>query len=164
VARCLIVGCGCRGRLLSRALVERGHVVRGTTRDGARSQAIESAGAEAVLADPDRVGTLVPALEHVTVVCHLLGSATGPSPQLEALHGSRLEMLLSRLIDTTVQGVLYESRGTTDSAILGGGAELVAAFAQRTHSRWAALEADPAEPGGWLEAALAQVGELLGPG
>jgi Trk K+ transport system NAD-binding subunit len=43
LARCLIIGCGCRGRMLARELVKDGHAVRGTTRDRARLAAIEEA-------------------------------------------------------------------------------------------------------------------------
>jgi hypothetical protein len=55
LARVLIVGCGCRGRLLAAALGEAGHAVRGTTRDPGMLRAIEAGGAEAALADPDRL-------------------------------------------------------------------------------------------------------------
>jgi prephenate dehydrogenase len=54
MARALIVGCGCRGRELGMALIERGWVVRGTTRDQAGLAAIEAVGIEPALADPDR--------------------------------------------------------------------------------------------------------------
>ena len=60
LARVLIVGCGCRGQSLAGALVAGGHAVRGTTRDAARLGDIEASGAQAVVADPDRLGTLVP--------------------------------------------------------------------------------------------------------
>jgi uncharacterized protein YbjT (DUF2867 family) len=163
VARCLIIGCGCRGQQLARALIESGHVVRGTTRRPARRAAIEAAGAEAVVADPDRVATLVPALDHVSVACLLLGSATGSPEQLEALHGSRLEMLLTRLVDTTVKGVVYETRGSVDPALLEAGAESVQAFTARTRAGWAPLDADPADHSGWLDSAIQRVAEVLGP-
>jgi Trk K+ transport system NAD-binding subunit len=106
--RCLIVGCGCRGQLLARALGARGHAVRGTTRDRSRLAEIEAAGAEAALGDPDRVSTMMGALEQVAVVCIMLASATGSPEQLRALHGTRLEMLLTKLVDTTVRGLVYE--------------------------------------------------------
>ena len=79
VARCLIIGCGCRGLALAGALRAAGHAVRGTTRDPGRRAEIEAAGAEAFVGDPDRVATLAPALEHVGVACVLLGSASGRS-------------------------------------------------------------------------------------
>ena len=114
MARCLIIGCGCRGLSLAVQLRARGHAVRGTTRDPARVDAIEAAGVEAYVGDPDRIATLAPALEHVGVACLLLGSAIGDPEQLEALHGTRLEMLLTRMLDTTVRGVVYECAGSVD--------------------------------------------------
>jgi uncharacterized protein YbjT (DUF2867 family) len=104
VARVLIVGCGCRGQALARELSAAGHVVRGTTRDPARTAAIAAAGAEPYIGDPDRIGTLMGALTGVTIVCWLLG--TVPLPEL---HGGRLRMLFEKLVDTPVRGVVYEA-------------------------------------------------------
>ena len=44
LARCLIIGCGCRGLALAGALSHRGHAVRATTRDSGRLLALEPAG------------------------------------------------------------------------------------------------------------------------
>lgn len=159
--RCLIIGCGCRGRLLAAALSARGHAVRGTTRDPARLAEIESAGAEAALADPDRVATLIGAFDHVSVACILLGSATGSARQLRALHGSRLEMLMTKLIDTTVRGVIYEARGTVDPGLLAGGAQRVRSFGERSLARTACLDTDPNDPQAWLAAALGAIEEVV---
>ena len=161
MARCLIIGCGCRGRMLARSLLDRGHVVRGTTRDPGRVLEIEEAGAEAVVADPDVVATLVAAFDHVTVVCILLGSATGSAEQLAALHGTRLEMLLTKLVDTTARGLVYEGRGTVEPGVLQGGVEQVRRFGGRSVAEVAVLEADPADHRSWLEAALEAVGRSL---
>jgi len=106
VARVLIVGCGCRGRELASVLVESGHAVRGTSRSAEALPAIEAAGAEGVVADPDRLATLTPQLEGVSVLCWLLAGADNP-----ALHGPRLESLLELLVDTHVRGVVYEAGG-----------------------------------------------------
>jgi uncharacterized protein YbjT (DUF2867 family) len=103
VARVLIVGCGCRGQSLARALVAAGHAVRGTTRSQERAAAIADAGAEPYVGDPDRVGTLMDALAGVTVVCWLLGAVPDHD-----LHGGRLRMLFEKLVDTPVRGVVYE--------------------------------------------------------
>ena len=113
MARILIVGCGCRGQELARALVAGGHAVRGTTRDQARFAAIAATGAEPVLADPDRMGTLVRALDAVAVVVWLLGQVSDP-----ALQGPRLRALLERLVDTTVRGFAFEAPhdGVRDAA------------------------------------------------
>jgi hypothetical protein len=107
--------------------------VRGTTRDPSRVALIEDAGGEGVVADPDRVVTLAPALAGVGVVCVLLGSAQGSAGAVEALHSERLAMLLSRIIDTPVRGFIYEASGSVDPTVLGRGAELVTEFCSRSH-------------------------------
>ena len=53
--------------------------------------------------DPDRLVTLTPRLEGVSVVCWLFGES-GP----EALHGDRLASLVEYLVDTPVRGLVYE--------------------------------------------------------
>jgi uncharacterized protein YbjT (DUF2867 family) len=111
VARVLIVGCGCRGRELARALKAAGHAVRGTTRDRANADAIARAGAEPYIGDPDRIATLMDALHSVTILVWLLGGAPDPD-----LHGGRLRMMFEKLVDTPVRGVVYE--GTPSGADL----------------------------------------------
>lgn len=147
--------------MLSRELVRRGDAVRGTTRDPSRLTGIVDAGAEGVLADPDRVATLVGALDHVSVACVLLGSAVGPAAQVAALHSTRLEMLLTKMVDTTIRGVVYEARGSVGADLLAGGAERVRAFGERSLAGWALLDADPSDHQAWLSAAVAAVDEVL---
>ena len=161
MARFLIIGCGCRGRTLARALVERGHTVRGTTRDPDRVGEIEAAGAEAVVADPDRVGSLADALGHVSAAVLLLGSAQGSAEALRELHGPRLKALLTRMVDTTVHGVVYEARGTVDPDLLRAGADELKAFGGRSRARVAVLEADPGAPEVWLEEAISRAEAVL---
>ena len=117
MARVLIVGCGCRGQELARELVAEGYAVRGTTRDRRRLDAIAAAGAEPVRADPDRVGTLVSALDAVAIVVWLLGRATGTPEQVAALHGERLRAFFETVVDTTVRGVVFEPAGEDSTAI-----------------------------------------------
>jgi hypothetical protein len=102
--------------------------VRGTTREPAGVALIEGVGGEGVVADPDRVVTLVPALAGVGVVCVLLGSAEGSDAALSDLHGARLVMLLTRILDTPVRGFVYEASGTVDAAVLVRGGEVVSSF------------------------------------
>jgi saccharopine dehydrogenase-like NADP-dependent oxidoreductase len=161
VARCLIIGCGCRGRSLAVELVARGHAVRGTTRDPSRCSDIEASGAEAFVGDPDVIGTLARSLEHVSVACILLGSAMGTPEQLEALHGSRLEMLLTRMVDTTVRGVVYEAAGSVAPAVLETGAALVRERCEDSRIPYALLRADPADRRDWTAAAVDAVGRTL---
>jgi uncharacterized protein YbjT (DUF2867 family) len=161
VARVLIVACGCRGLTLTRALRDRGHAVRGTTRDPARSAEIAAAGAEPFVGDPDRVATLGPSLAHVGVACLLLGTASGSKEQLAALHGTRLDMLLERMLDTTVRGIVYEAAGTVPEAILAGGAARVRHACERSLVPFVVLDADPAAHGMWLPAAADAVERAL---
>jgi hypothetical protein len=161
VARVLIVGCGCRGRALARQLVADGHAVRGTTRDRGRSREIAAAGAEPWVGDPLRLASLTGALDGVTLVCWLLGSASATPRDLAALHGPRLRFFLERMVDTTVRGFVYEAAGALADELLeqGGG---IAAEAQRT---WeipvAEIRASPADPTAWLLDAAAAVRALL---
>ena len=111
-----MVGGGCRGLRLARELIADGHAVRAVTRDEARRAEIEAAGCECWIGDPDRVGTLRYALDNVTVLLWLLGTATGPN--VAELHGARLRMMLEKVTDTTVRGVVYEAAGTVDAGIL----------------------------------------------
>ena len=125
MARVLIVGCGCRGRELADGLTEDGHAVRGTSRTQEGAAAIEQAGFEGVVADPDRLGTIMAALDGVSAMCWLLGSATGSAEQLAALHGPRLETMLSRLVDTPVRGFVYEASGSVGRDLLDQGTAAV---------------------------------------
>lgn len=113
------------------------------------------------MADPDRVGSLVGALEHASVAVLLLGSARGSDQRLAALHGPRLEMLLTRMTDTSVHGLVYEARGSVEASLLDAGADMVRGFGARTRARTALLEADPSRPTEWLDGALAAVEAVL---
>jgi nucleoside-diphosphate-sugar epimerase len=161
VARILIVGCGCRGRALARELSGAGHAVRGTTRDRERLAKIEAAGAEAVIADPDRLGTLMAQLHGVSVVCWLMGSAGGGAAA--DLHGPRLRTLLERLVDTPVRGVVYEAAGSVEPVLRARGATLVGEASATWNIPAEVVEADPREPHAWLAAMTAAVDRLLLP-
>jgi uncharacterized protein YbjT (DUF2867 family) len=125
LARALIVGCGCRGRELGGRLLEQGWEVRGTSRRDVGLKAIEAAGIEGVLADPQQPGTLLELVGDVTVVYWLLGSATGDPESIGAIHGPRLERFLERLVETPVRRFVYEADGSVDAAILARGSTAV---------------------------------------
>ncbi len=108
MARALIVGCGCRGRELGGRLLAEGWAVRGTSRREESLVAIEAAGIEPALADPDRPGTILELVNDVAVLVLLLGAAAGGEEELAAIHGPRLERLMEHLVETPVRGVLYE--------------------------------------------------------
>jgi uncharacterized protein YbjT (DUF2867 family) len=164
VARCLIIGCGCRGLSLARELMARGHAVRASTRNPERLGEIEKLGADAVLADPDRVATIAPALEHVAVAYVLLGSATGSAEQLEALHSTRLDMLLSKMLDSTVRGIVYEAAGTVPEPILAAGARRVVDFCADSRVPYALLRTGSVQFEGWLTEAQDALEIVLGGG
>jgi hypothetical protein len=157
VARILIVGCGCRGTALAGRLRQEGHAVRGTTRDPARKAAIERAGAEAVLADPGRLATLIPQLEGVSAICWLLGSAA----EAPELHGPRLRTLMERLVDTPVRGLVYEAAGSVDGELLARGSDIVRGASAIWRIPVEVVEEDPATRGEWLAAATGAVRRVL---
>lgn len=121
-----------------------------------------AAGVEAVLADPDRLATLLPALDQVSVLILPLGNASGTPDLVAALHGPRLVALLGKLVDTPIRGVVYERVGSVDSAILARGAAEVASACDGSRIPYEFIDSDPAT---WPQAAAAAVERVLkGPG
>jgi nucleoside-diphosphate-sugar epimerase len=157
LARVLIVGCGCRGRALGVALAGAGHAVRGTSRSPERLGELETTGIEPVVADPERLGTLMPALAGVTIVCWLMASAED-SPDV---HGARLRSLMEHLVDTPVRGLVYEASGTVDAALLAEGASIVREASQTWHIPVEIVDTHPAAHEPWVEAMTAAVARLL---
>jgi hypothetical protein len=149
----LILGGGLRGRRLAAAAIDEGLLVRIVSRSEARRAEIETLGAELFVGDPNRLGTLRGALEGVTVVCWLLGTAGGPPEQLRELDVSRLPAFLGGLVDSTVRGFLYEATPA--------GAALVREIAQRNSIPAVALNADPREEDLWLAEARAGLSVFL---
>jgi hypothetical protein len=161
VARVLIVPCGARGQALAHELRAAGHAVRGTTR-GPHVAEIAATGAEPYVGDPDRVATLMEALSGVTIVCWLMGTATGDPERVAALHDGRLRMLWEKLVDTPVRGVVHETAGPLPPDVLARGR----AVAEAAHETWriplVLLDADPADHNAWRAAASTAVATLLG--
>lgn len=166
MARILIVAGGCRGRRLAGELVGEGHVLCITTRSEERRAAIESYGAECRIATPLRVGTLRPALEGVTLVCWLLASVCGAEEEVRALHGSRLELFLRQLIDTTARGFIYDaSPGVLAPELLAEGQLIVRAVTEQNAIPARVLlgsQVGGAGDAGWIDAARGAVESLLG--
>jgi hypothetical protein len=161
VARALIVGCGCRGRLLGERLLEDGWAVRGTSRRSAGLEAIAAAGIEPALADPDRPATLLDLLGDVTVVHWLLGSAEGEPEVVATIHGPRLERFMEKLVDTPVRGFVYERAGSVEPALLEGGEAIVGAASATWHIPVEVVASDPDEPSAWVEAMLKAASHLV---
>ena len=160
--RALVVGGGCRGLELARSLVAEGHAVRYVTRTEAGRAAIEEAGAECWIGTPDVIGTLRYALDNVTLLLWLLGTATEGPGEVEPLHGSRLRMMLEKTTDTTVRGVIYEAAGTVPAALLASGvAEME--FAQESNAiPYRLVTADPrGDRGEWLAQVRGAIDSLL---
>jgi uncharacterized protein YbjT (DUF2867 family) len=161
VARALIVGCGCRGRELGTGLLAAGWQVRGTTRDPARLAAIEAAGIEAALADPDRIATILDRIEGVTLVYWLLGSATGEPEAVAALHTDRLERLLEEVVDTPVRGLVYELAAGLAAEDALRALELLRSAGERWRIPFEVVDAPPGDHRSWLDGMLAAASELI---
>ena len=127
--------------------------MRGTTRDPGTLATIEDSGIEAVLADPDRVGTVFEQLGDVSVIVWALASAQGEDDAVAALHGERLERLLEKLVDTPVRGFVYEAKGSVAAEHLAAGRELVEVARATWRIPFALIEADPGDARGWTQAA-----------
>jgi hypothetical protein len=128
--------------------------VRGTTRSVEGVAAIEAAGAEAWVGDPDRLATLFPALDHVSVAFVLLGSATGQPQALAALHRDRLESLVFKMVDTTIRVVVYEACGSVDPELLQSGEAIVTRLCSQNRMLFAFMRTDPGDHERWLADAL----------
>ena len=162
--RVLLVGGGCRGLELTRALVADGHAVRAVTRTEAGRDAIEAAGAECWIGDPDVIGTLRYALENVTILVWALGTATGTADAVAALHGPRLEMMLSKVVDTTVRGIVYEAAGTIAQEAFASGVDVLDRVAGLNEVPYQVVASDPLDRQGWSVAARQAINRLIGLG
>jgi len=110
------------------------------------------------------IGEAFGGLRHVTGTPDRPPSRVGVSigDTLAALHGTRLEMLMARTIDTTVRGVVYEAAGTVDAGVLAGGAETVGRLCDTSRIPYRLLRADPGDAAAWVGAASACVDAALG--
>ncbi len=96
----------------------------------------------------------------VAVVVWLLGSAAGDADAIAAIHGSRLERLLEKLVDTPVRGFAYEAAGSVDERLLVEGREIV----ERAGETWripVALLAGGRDQPGWAGRSAEAVAGLL---
>ena len=150
MARALIVGCGCRGRQLGERLLAEGWAVRGTSRREEGLAAIEAAGIEPALADPDRPGTVLELVGDVAVV--VLAARLGrraSAEELAAIHGAAARAAAGTLVDTPVRGFVYEAAGSVEPTRSrpGGGRRGRGDLADPGRGRRRADE--PADGAGW---------------
>ena len=156
MARALIVGCGCRGRALGTALAGRGWVVRGTSRGQEGAAAIEAAGIEPAIADPDRIMTVLDAIEGVALIYWLFGRVAAPE-----LHGPRLERLLEEIVDTPVRALVYELNEELKPADAAAAFEALRSANERWRIPFEVVAAER-DTENWLEGMTAAAAELVG--
>ncbi len=136
-------------------------MVRGTTRSSALLAEIEAVGAQAVQADPDRLGTLLPLLEGVSAICWLMGTAEGTPEAVTALHGPRLQSLLGKLVDTPVRGLVYEAAGTVPGGMLAEGSAIARAAGTTHRMPVGVVEQGPTPIGEWITAMRTALAHVL---
>ena len=134
--------------------------MRGTTRGPARLAQLQAAGIEAVVGDPYRLATLMPHVANTSAMVWLMGSAEGDD--VEALHRTRLQTVLERIVDTPVRGMVYEAAGTVKPALLREGAAAVRKAGVTWQMPYAIVEQSPRDHDAWLAAMLAGVEAVLG--
>lgn len=157
MARALIVGCGCRGRLLGARLLEDGWSVRGTSRRPEGLEAIGASGIEPAAADPVRLGTVLDHVGDVAVIAWLMGSAGGDAEVAAAVNGERLESLMIRLVDTPVRRFVYEGAGDAPVETLAMGRRIVEQAGTTWRIPIAVIDAHPLHSKDWLAEARAAV-------
>ena len=112
-----------------------------------------------MVADPYRLATLMPHVANISGVCWLMGSATGDD--VPALHTTRLQTMLERLVDTMVRGFVYEAAGSVDPKLLADGAAMVREAGERWHMPTQVVQTDPADHDRWVADMAAAVERLL---
>jgi hypothetical protein len=136
-----------------------GHPVRGTTRDAARVPELEAAGIEPAVGDPYRLATLLPHIANTSAMVWLMASAVGDD--VEALHRTRLQTTLERLVDSPVRGMVYEAAGTLPAALLREGSAEVRKAALTWQMPNVIVEQEPGDHDAWVAAMIAAVEAVL---
>jgi hypothetical protein len=71
-------------------------------------------------------------------------------------------MLLSKMIDSTVRGIVYEAAGSAPEQLLASGSRRVIAFCEDSRVPYALLRTGTADYDGWLAEALEALDVALG--
>src|SRR4051812_36560492 len=103
--------------------------------------------------------TLMPHVANTSALVWLMGSAVGDD--VEALHRTRLQTVLERLVDTPVRGMVYEAAGTLPPQLLREGAAAVRKAGAIWQMPYAIVEQQPGDHDAWLAAMLAGVEDVL---
>jgi hypothetical protein len=101
----------------------------------------------------------MPHVANTSALVWLMGSAVGDD--VEALHRTRLQTVLERLVDTPVRGMVYEAAGTLPSELLREGAAAVRKAALTWEMPNVIVDQHPRDHDVWLAAMVAAVGEVL---
>ncbi|MEA2484137.1 MAG: hypothetical protein QOC55_2084 [Thermoleophilaceae bacterium] len=101
----------------------------------------------------------MPHVANTSAMVWLMGSAVGED--VEALHRTRLQTVLERLVDTPVRGMVYEAAGTLPAQLLREGAAAVRKASAIWQMPFAIVEQDPRDREAWLAAMLAGVETVL---
>lgn len=131
-------------------------------RDPGNAEDILGAGLEAVVADPQRPGSILEQVADVTLVFWLLGAASGEPGALASIHMERLERVLRMLVDTPVRGFVYEAAGHVERDHLERGAAIVREAGERWRIPVEVVEEDPRDWEAWTQAMLAAAERLTG--
>jgi hypothetical protein len=70
-------------------------------------------------------------------------------------------MLLEKMLDSTVRGLVYEAAGSAASEVLERGREVVSAVCQRSRIPYALIDVEPADHSAWLRAAEGAVERVM---
>ena len=160
MARFLLVGSQQHVLLLGEELAEQGHAVRAITSGTNLAAEFESAAIELVNADRALLGTVLPHLDGVAIVCWL--SEADPdaeqTPAAAERHVERITGLMEKIVDTGVRGFVYEARPGTETAV---------SAIEHASTTWmipvATFSADQDNPVAWLQAAHAAIDNALQP-
>ena len=114
-----------------------------------------------MIADPYRLATVTPLLAGVSVVIWPLASATGTADQIAAVHSTRLESLLARLVDSGVRGLVYEATGSVRGDLLRAGAAQVRKSGEWFRMPVEVVEQDPQDHDAWVAAMRDAMAEIL---
>ncbi len=91
-----------------------------------------------------------------------MGTAAGEAEAVAALHGSRLESMASKIVDSGVRGLVYEAAGTVEAHVLAEGAAIVRRVGEANRMPVELVWQDRSDLEAWVGAVRAGVDLVLG--